>query len=498
MSGRMQGTKAYEDEEFDGSESEGSDSDSDDDCEGGGGDEDNDIEDELAALREDQEAHGLTLDDGGASKRREKRGGGGGGKPEAAKRNVIVKRKADDGSGGASASGAGDAKRAKSSAAASSAAPPSSAAAVELAPLAMPEAAWEPRALAEAAERLAKMAAAGDAFGLAYCLDALATGGRMTVAHLQATSLGKDVRSLKKHADPAVAARAGQLVDLWKAAVALETAAAAPAAAAPAAAPAMASEAPVAAAAAAPVAAAGPVVASPAAAANTGAASSPPAATEVAPEAAAPEAAAGAEVSVEAVCAAREAAGVLTAASPGAWAGKEGKHVPVITVADGVATVSVPHGKGAWGVLLAGEALQSCYLRSRLQGRNAALACGGASPCTPCCWHTSNISSPRVPPLQCFPPHRHGGGPLDRAGLGQGWRGASRGGGEALALGRSEPHLCRPRRRVEPHRLRVLQPARHLGLGAHGPLEAMPGRPSDVGNDDNNTTDDCGARVDLI
>ena len=91
-------------------------------------------------------------------------------------------------------------------------------------PAATKLAAWEPAALAEVAERLVEVSNAGDAAGLASCIDALATGGRMTVAQLRGSSLGKDMRSLKKHADPTVAAKAGQLVDLWKAAVALETA----------------------------------------------------------------------------------------------------------------------------------------------------------------------------------------------------------------------------------------------------------------------------------
>mmetsp|Transcript_3041 Transcript_3041/g.7845 ORF Transcript_3041/g.7845 Transcript_3041/m.7845 type:complete len:112 (+) Transcript_3041:50-385(+) len=34
----------------------------------------------------------------------------------------------------------------------------------------------------------------------------------------------------------------------------------------------------------------------------------------------------------------------LTAAAPGKWAGKDGKHVPVVTVADDKVTVKVPHG----------------------------------------------------------------------------------------------------------------------------------------------------------
>jgi desulfoferrodoxin (superoxide reductase-like protein) len=39
--------------------------------------------------------------------------------------------------------------------------------------------------------------------------------------------------------------------------------------------------------------------------------------------------------------AAREAKGILTASAPGAWAGKEGKHVPLCEVKDGKATVTV-------------------------------------------------------------------------------------------------------------------------------------------------------------
>mmetsp|Transcript_19044 Transcript_19044/g.28786 ORF Transcript_19044/g.28786 Transcript_19044/m.28786 type:complete len:112 (+) Transcript_19044:50-385(+) len=35
---------------------------------------------------------------------------------------------------------------------------------------------------------------------------------------------------------------------------------------------------------------------------------------------------------------------ILTAEAPGKWAGKEGKHIPTVTVADGKVTVSVPHG----------------------------------------------------------------------------------------------------------------------------------------------------------
>ena len=35
---------------------------------------------------------------------------------------------------------------------------------------------------------------------------------------------------------------------------------------------------------------------------------------------------------------------VLSAAAPGEWEGKEGKHVPQLTVEDGKATITVPHG----------------------------------------------------------------------------------------------------------------------------------------------------------
>uniref|UniRef100_A0A7S1UHS7 Desulfoferrodoxin ferrous iron-binding domain-containing protein n=1 Tax=Phaeomonas parva TaxID=124430 RepID=A0A7S1UHS7_9STRA len=35
---------------------------------------------------------------------------------------------------------------------------------------------------------------------------------------------------------------------------------------------------------------------------------------------------------------------VLTPAEPGQWAGKEGKHTPQLTIADGKASVIVPHG----------------------------------------------------------------------------------------------------------------------------------------------------------
>uniref|UniRef100_A0A7R9YEN7 Desulfoferrodoxin ferrous iron-binding domain-containing protein n=1 Tax=Pinguiococcus pyrenoidosus TaxID=172671 RepID=A0A7R9YEN7_9STRA len=35
---------------------------------------------------------------------------------------------------------------------------------------------------------------------------------------------------------------------------------------------------------------------------------------------------------------------VLTAEAPGPWAGKEGKHVPLLSLADGKASVVVPHG----------------------------------------------------------------------------------------------------------------------------------------------------------
>ena len=35
---------------------------------------------------------------------------------------------------------------------------------------------------------------------------------------------------------------------------------------------------------------------------------------------------------------------ILTKAAPGKWEGKDGKHVPKVSVADGKCTVVVPHG----------------------------------------------------------------------------------------------------------------------------------------------------------
>mmetsp|Transcript_7645 Transcript_7645/g.20578 ORF Transcript_7645/g.20578 Transcript_7645/m.20578 type:complete len:133 (+) Transcript_7645:2-400(+) len=50
-----------------------------------------------------------------------------------------------------------------------------------------------------------------------------------------------------------------------------------------------------------------------------------------------------------ALCAAALASGadrvVFSAKEPGEWAGKEGKHVPLLTVADGVATIHNLHGQ---------------------------------------------------------------------------------------------------------------------------------------------------------
>jgi len=40
----------------------------------------------------------------------------------------------------------------------------------------------------------------------------------------------------------------------------------------------------------------------------------------------------------------KSAGAVLTASAPGKWAGKEGKHVPLVEIHGGVATVTVPHG----------------------------------------------------------------------------------------------------------------------------------------------------------
>mmetsp|Transcript_1908 Transcript_1908/g.2768 ORF Transcript_1908/g.2768 Transcript_1908/m.2768 type:complete len:115 (-) Transcript_1908:355-699(-) len=46
----------------------------------------------------------------------------------------------------------------------------------------------------------------------------------------------------------------------------------------------------------------------------------------------------------KAAVAEKEATGILTAEAPGDWAGKEGKHVPQVTVEQSQCTVSVPHG----------------------------------------------------------------------------------------------------------------------------------------------------------
>ena len=47
-------------------------------------------------------------------------------------------------------------------------------------------------------------------------LDELANGGRVTVPLLQGVDVGRDVKNLKKHPDPDVAAKAANIVDSWK------------------------------------------------------------------------------------------------------------------------------------------------------------------------------------------------------------------------------------------------------------------------------------------
>jgi hypothetical protein len=157
----------------------------------------------------EQEQFGLVVAEGG-SKRRDNRASSGGGKR-------IVKRKVEDdsggGVGGVSADAASAAKKAK---------PAASGEAVETLPI--PAAPWEPLALAELQRQLAAGVGptAGDPAGLLEVLSQLAVGGRITVAQLQDSGVGKDVRGLKKHADPKVAAKAAALVAMWKASVELE------------------------------------------------------------------------------------------------------------------------------------------------------------------------------------------------------------------------------------------------------------------------------------
>ena len=123
---------------------------------------------------------------------------------EKAKGKKIVKRPAEDVADDEDA-GPG-AKRSKAEAGEE---PPS-------AELPVPDADWAAADLEEAQRRLNNMAEQNDAFGLCYCLDRLAQGGRVTVELLQATGVGKDVRVLKKHAAPEVAAKAAAVVALWK------------------------------------------------------------------------------------------------------------------------------------------------------------------------------------------------------------------------------------------------------------------------------------------
>ena len=56
----------------------------------------------------------------------------------------------------------------------------------------------------------------GEVGGIKMVLDELATGGRVTVPLLQGVDVGRDVKNLKKHPDPDVAAKAANIVDSWK------------------------------------------------------------------------------------------------------------------------------------------------------------------------------------------------------------------------------------------------------------------------------------------
>ena len=83
-------------------------------------------------------------------------------------------------------------------------------------PDAMPGTEWSLNALQASKSRLQLIVDTGEVAGILMVLDELASGGKVTVPLLQDTQIGRDVKTLKKHADHDVASKAGAIVDMWK------------------------------------------------------------------------------------------------------------------------------------------------------------------------------------------------------------------------------------------------------------------------------------------
>ena len=75
---------------------------------------------------------------------------------------------------------------------------------------------WTFEDLKASQQRLKIMVNIGEVGGIKMVLDELANGGRVTVPLLQGVDVGRDVKNLKKHPDPDVAAKAANIVDSWK------------------------------------------------------------------------------------------------------------------------------------------------------------------------------------------------------------------------------------------------------------------------------------------
>ena len=169
-------------------------------------DEDDGIEDdgyddiaaELADLREDAAYHQITLDTGATEKKARRDDGEIWGWLKNLKRKAggaapVVAAASEAGGGG----GGGVAKKAKI-------------------PDAMPGTEWCLNALQASKSRLQLIVDTGEVAGILMVLDELASGGKVTVPLLQDTQIGRDVKTLKKHADHDVASKAGAIVDMWK------------------------------------------------------------------------------------------------------------------------------------------------------------------------------------------------------------------------------------------------------------------------------------------
>jgi hypothetical protein len=78
---------------------------------------------------------------------------------------------------------------------------------------------WDLERLQNAQTKLQQATVGHDTVKLEVALDALRSGGRMTVELLTVTGLGKEVRALKKNKNASVSSKADALVKAWKAAV---------------------------------------------------------------------------------------------------------------------------------------------------------------------------------------------------------------------------------------------------------------------------------------